>query len=66
MKFKKKRQNEIHHMGIIMVIINLFSKISKGFNIFFSSYGILEVKREIYFILTTSLILFSILILCDK
>lgn len=47
MKFKKKIQNEIHHMGIIMVIINLFSKISKGFNIFFSSYGILEVKREI-------------------
>lgn len=35
MKFKKKIQNEIHHMGIIMVIINLFSKISKGFNIFF-------------------------------
>lgn len=64
MKFKKKIQNEIHHMGIIMVIINLFSKFQKD-SIFFLSYGILEV-REIYFILTTSLILFSILILCDK
>lgn len=43
MKFKKKIQNEIHHMGIIMVIINLFSKFQKD-SIFFLSYGILEVK----------------------
>lgn len=41
-----------------------FQKFQKD-SIFFLSYGILEV-REIYFILTTSLILFSILILCDK